>query len=139
MKPDRSTLRRLQRLERVREVARQSAAVQAAEAESTLGQLVALRDRTRDIASSYRTDEAGMEGGDLRRVRAFVDGVGRLTCQTERDIDGARTRADAMRSDFHAADRRLSRVAEQVEAQRRALTYEKPADTPARRRNWHGT
>ena len=139
MKPDPAILRRLQRLERVREVARRSAAMQMAEAEGTLGQLLTLRDRTRDMAGGYGTADAGMEGGDLRRITAFVDGVGRLTRQTEQDIDMARSRADARRGELLTAERRLSHVSERVEAQRKALSAEKPAEAPARRRNWHGT
>jgi len=139
VKPDPAILRRLQRLERVREVARRSAAMQMAEAEGTLGQLLTLRDRTRDMAGGYHTADAGMEGGDLRRITAFVDGVGRLTRQTEQGIDIARSRADARRGELLTADRRLSHVSERVEAQRKALSAEKPAEAPARRRNWHGT
>lgn len=139
MKPDPAILRRLQRLERVREVARRSAAMQMAEAEGTLGQLLTLRDRTREMAGGYRTADAGMESGDLRRIIAFVDGVGRLTRQTEQDIDIARSRADARRGDLLTADRRLSHVSERVELHRKALSAEKPAEAPARRRNWHGT
>ena len=139
MKPDPAILRRLQRLERVREVARRSAATQMAEAEGTLGQLLTQRDRTRDMAGGYRTADAGMEGGDLRRITAFVDGVGRLTRQTEQDIEIARSRADARRGELLTADRRLSHVSERVEAQRKALSAQKPAEAPARRRNWHGT
>ena len=139
MKPDPAILRRLQRLERVREVARRSAAMQMAEAEGTLGQLLTLRDRTRDMAGGYRASDAGMEGGDLRRITAFVDGVGRLTRQTEQDIDIARSRADARRGELLTADRRLSHVSERVEAQRKVLSAERPAEAPARRGNWHGT
>ena len=139
MKQDRHALQRLRRLERVREVAKQTAVMESAEAEGTLGQLVALRDRTRAIAASYRPPVAETDGGDLRRMRAFVEGVGRLTGKTEQDITAAQSRADALRGDLAAAQRRLSLASERTIRCRKALNAERPAETPARRSNWHET
>ena len=139
MKPDKPLLQRLRRLERVREVAKQTALMHVAEAEGTLGQLMALRDRTRDMAASYRPSGCAMEGGDLRRIQAFVNGVGRLTGQTEQDIQAARPRADALRADLLAAERRLTMAADRAKDCRRALQHKKPAAAPARRKNWHET
>lgn len=138
MKPDKVALQRLRRLERVREVAKLTAAMQAAQAEGTLGQLTRLRDRTRAMAASY-SPAPQMEGGDLRRMQAFVEGIGRLTGKTEQDIGAARSRADALRGDLAVAERRLTMASERAAACRKALMKEKPADAPARRRNWHDT
>ena len=139
MKPDKAALQRLRRLERVREVAKQTAAMQAAEAEGTLGQLTRLRDRTREIAATCRPSPQAMEGGDLRRLQSFADGIGRLTEQTEQDIGTARSRADALRGDLVVAERRLTLASDRAATCRKALQQEKPAEAPARRRNWHDT
>ncbi len=139
MKPDKAALQRLRRLERVREVAKQTAAMQAAEAEGTLGQLTKLRDRTREIAAGCRPSPQMMDGGDLQRLQSFADGIGRLTGQTERDIGVARSRADALRGDLAAAERRLTLASDRAAACRKALHQEKPAEAPARRKNWHDT
>lgn len=139
MKPDKNGLKRLRRLERIREVAKQTAAMQSAEAEGILAQLTALRDRTHQMAEEYRPAASTTQGADLQRVQAFVDGVVRLTGQTDRDITLATSRADALRGELMAAQRRMQVVSERVADRSKALGREKAISSPSRRRHWPGT
>ena len=58
MTADHRKLLRLQRLERVRAIAKQAAAAEAARAEGTLSQLLALAQRTRGLAADYTVKDS---------------------------------------------------------------------------------
>ena len=68
MLADAARLRRLHRLEKVRAIARQTAAREAAEAEGTLAQLRALAERTAQMAEGYRAKAGPALAQDLRTV-----------------------------------------------------------------------
>lgn len=104
--PERARLKRLQRLERVRAIARQTAAVQSAEAEGTLAQLRALADRTQDLAQAYRDRAAPGSGHDMRQVAGFVAGLSAVETATRGDAERARVLADHRQIELAAAERR---------------------------------
>ena len=113
MAPDRRKLARLHRLERVRAIAKQSAAADAAQAESTLSRLRELASRTRDLAGDYASRQGIADGADLARLGHFTRGLHSIMASTEADV----TRARAV------ADRRLAELAsaERARAERRKL------------------
>ena len=111
MTPDRRRLARLKRLERLRGVAKDQAALAAAEAEETLARLGTLGSRTRALADSYAGRRDLGDGLALAQVQRFVAGLA--------GIDAA-TRADASRAALHADDRQRALT----EAERRRAVVE---------------
>lgn len=126
--PDRKRLIRLQRLEKVRAVARQAAMAEAARAESTLAQLEALAERTRTLAEGYARRSESADGHALRQIGRFAQGLHGIAATTASDTQRARLRADARMAELGLAERRRAAVAERAEAQARALA--KAAETP---------
>lgn len=122
MQTERARLRRLQRLETVRALARREAAREAAEAEGTLAQLEALAARTRSIADDYRGHRTSPDGHALRQMQQFVSGLGGIASATDRDALHARALADRRQAELALAERRRAAVAQRAEAERRALS-----------------
>ncbi len=129
MKPEQAKLKRLQRLERVRAIAKQTAAGAAARAEGTLAQLEALAIRTNDLAADYSARRDAGNGAELRQVGVFARGLQGIRVATEGDVARARLIADRRQLELAAAERRRAAVEERVEKQARdvAAKVENPA------------
>jgi hypothetical protein len=129
MKAERQKLLRLQRLERVRAIAKQAAAVEAARAEGTLSQLLTLAQRTRGLAADYAVHDSIEDGASLRQMMEFAGGLQNIAARTSGDADAARTVADDMMADLATAERRRAAVEERAERQARRIA--KADETPA--------
>lgn len=121
MPPEATRLRRLLRLEKVRAIARQTAAAEAAEAEGTLAQLEGLVARTSQLAVGYRPGPALPDGLALRHLGTFVSGLDRVASATRGDAERARQIADRKQQDLARAERSRAAVEDRAEASRRAL------------------
>ncbi len=122
MPPEARRVRRLQRLEKVRAIARQAAAQEAAQAEGTLAQLKALADRTRAMANDYRTRSATHDGQELRQLGLFVAGLTGISATTLRDAAQAQALADRKQEELALAERRRAAVEDRARAGQRALS-----------------
>lgn len=111
---DPKRLARLQRLEKVRAIAKQTAATAAAEAEGTLSQLQALAARTGDMAAGYAGRSDAKDGMGLQQLGRFADGLHGITRSTLADADRAKSIADSRQQELAAAERRRSAVAERA-------------------------
>ncbi len=121
MPPEAARLRRLLRLEKVRAIAKQTAAAEAAEAEGTLAQLEALIVRTGELASGYRAGPALPDGLALRHLGTVVDGLERVAAATRGDAERARQLADRKQQELARAERSRAAVEDRAQASRRAL------------------
>lgn len=121
MQPEVRRVRRLQRLEKVRALARQAAAREAAQAEGTLAQLEALAARTSTLAEDYRGRTALTDGLDLHQLGAFVSGLTGISATTLGDAEQARQVADYKQQELALAERRRAAVEDRVRAGQRLL------------------
>lgn len=128
MKEERARLNRLRRLERIRDIAKQTAAAESAAAESTLSQLRALSDRTRQLASDYGQRRQIANGEGLHQVSRFVGGLNALTRSTEGDAARAQSIADAKLQLLAEAERRRAAIEERAENQAKVIA--KGSQTP---------
>ncbi len=110
MTADRQKLARLLRLERVRAIAKQAAAADAAAAESTLSRLHELAGRTRDLAGDYAARQDIANGADLARLGHFTRGLHSILASTEADVARARALADRRLAELAAAERARAAV-----------------------------
>lgn len=108
-------LARLQRLERVRAIARQTAASEAARAESTLAQLQALATRSGNLAAEYNGRSDAVSGADLYRLAIFACGLQSVCGNTRADAVRAQSLADLRQGDLAEAERRRAAVADRVD------------------------
>jgi hypothetical protein len=120
MKAERRGLLRLQRLERVRSIERQTAAAESARAESTLAQLLAVAERTQTLATDYAAQGA-TDGASLRRLTDFAGGLHSIAARTSGDADTALGIADNKRTQLAVAERRRAAVEGRVERQARRV------------------
>ena len=134
MEPERARLRRLQRLERVRAIARQAVALEAAAAESTLIQLEGLAERTRRMSEDYRSRDQALTGHDLRQRGQFLAGLQGLTASTSDDAARARTLADARQQELAQAERRRAAVEDRAVKAARDLAARRIAPVLSGRR-----
>ena len=93
MRAEAARIRRLRRLETVRAHARKTAALEAAQAESTLTQLEALAARTAAMAGDYRGRTTLRDGLELRQLSQFVAGLSGISATTLGDAAQARAMA----------------------------------------------
>ena len=114
MQADQKRLARLYRLERVRAMAKQTAATASAEAESTLSQLEALAARTGSLVSDYAGRSDALDGHSLHQVGRFVAGLQGITDSTLADAARARTIANSRQTELAAAERRRAAVEERA-------------------------
>lgn len=121
MPPDRRRLARLQRLEKVRAIARQQAAVDAAAAEGTLAQLLALANRTGQMASDYAARRDAPDGAALRQLTAFRKGLDGVSRETRSDAAKARGQADLKLRELSEAERRRQAAQDRAASEARAL------------------
>jgi hypothetical protein len=124
MRPEAARVRRLQRLEQVRALAKQSAAREAAQAEGTLSQLEALAARTQAMADDYRGRTALRDGLDLRQLGSFVSGLSGITAATQGDADQARALANRKLHELAQAERRRAAAEDRAKAGQRALVQQ---------------
>lgn len=121
MNAERARLLRLRRLEKLRAIAKQTAAAEAAHAESTLSQLRTLTERTRTLASHYGNRREASDGYALRQLGRFVDGLNTLTSTTEGDARRAQSIADAKQRQLAEAERRRAAIEERAILQEKVL------------------
>lgn len=129
MKEDRKRLARLRRLEKIREITKQTAALESAQAESTLTQLRALSERTRQMASDYASRREMDDGAALHQVGRFVSGLQALSKSTDGDALRAQSIADAKQRLLAEAERRRAAIEERALLQERMIA--KAAQSPA--------
>ena len=138
MAPDRRRIARLARLEKVRAIARQTAAAEAAAAEGTLGQLLALADRTAALARDYAGRSDCGDGHALAQLTAFSASLQQMAANTTGDAEAARSRADAAQLALAEAERRRTVVEDRVRTAMRSLALGRAHD-PAGARKAVGT
>lgn len=129
MKEARKRLDRLRRLEKIRSIAKQTAAAEAAAAESTLGQLRALSERTRRMASDYAARREAPDGAALHQLNRFIGGLQQLSRSTDGDALRAQSIADAKQRALAEAERRRAAIEDRAELQARLIA--KGRETPA--------
>lgn len=135
MTPARRKLARLQRLARVREVARREAASRAAEAEDVFARIVALDGQTHALARRYEVRGECRDADSLRQLDSFVSGLRAISAETARQIETARSDADARQADLASADRRKSVVEDRARDVRRSLERRATTTFSAARRS----
>ena len=121
MQAERARLKRLQRLEKVRAIAKQAAAVESARAESTLAQLEALAMRTRRMTDEYRARTDFRDGLELRQLGQFVSGLNAITATTSGDALNARALADRKQLELAQAEHSRAAVEDRAKAGAAAL------------------
>jgi len=121
MTADHKKLARLNRLEKLRAIAKQTAATEAAQAESTLTQLRSLSDRTRRLAGDYSARRDAGDGAALLQVGRFVSGLQSLSRTTDGDALRARSIADAKQQALAEAERRRAAIEDRATAQARQI------------------
>jgi len=119
--PDRKRLARLQRLEKVRAIARQNAAAEAAAAEGTLAQLLALAERTGRMADDYGARRDVADGAALRQMTQFRAGLEGVSEGTRNDAARARTLADMKMRELSEAERRRQAAEDRARAEAKAI------------------
>jgi hypothetical protein len=122
MKAERARLTRLQRLERVRAIAKQTAAAESAQAEGTLAQLEGLAERTRQMAADYAGRVSVADAASLQRNNSFAQGLRGISTNTANDAATARRIADVKLQALSQAERRRAVVEERAERQARVIT-----------------
>ncbi len=121
MKAERDRLVRLKRLERVRAIAKQTAAAEAAQAEGTLAQLESLAERTRAMAAEYANRSGVQDGASLQQVNRFARGLEGISSNTSNDAANARRIADVKMQALSQAERRRAVVEERADAQAKLI------------------
>jgi hypothetical protein len=140
MKAERERLARLRRLERIRDIARQTALAEAGKAEGTLAQLQGLVERTSRLSADYSARTDAHDAHALQQLRRFVAGLDRITTGTRADAETARRIADAKAQEAAAAERRRAVVEERAEAQARLIARKTAsATTPTTGKRQSGT
>jgi len=131
-------LKRLQRLERTRDVAKRAAAAEAAAAENNLALLTYLSTHAAGLAAQYAQPSGETDGFSLRHRHAFVRELLNLSANTSDDAAKARTHADAKQTELAAAERRRATVADHASRRERELAR-REATPPLSARGGFGT
>jgi hypothetical protein len=131
---DPKRLHRLQRLERVRAIAKQTAANAAAEAEGTLAQLKALAARTGSLAADYAGRDDALDGMSLQQIGRFAGGLQGITQTTLADAARAKAIADSRQLELAAAERRRAAVEERAQQEARELAARRQTPVLTRRK-----
>ena len=95
--------------------------MQAAEAESTLAQLLTLAERTDTLAVSYSGGLHFVNGHDLRVREQFVAGLNGISRAAHRDAAQARAQADQRQQELAASERSRVAAKDRAEACERKL------------------
>jgi hypothetical protein len=122
MKAERDKLKRLQRLERVRAIAKQTAASEAARAEGTYAQLTQLAQRTGQLAADYAARTDITDGAALRSMNRFAAGLQGIRAATQADANRAQIIADKRQQELAMAERRRAAVEDRAAAQARQIS-----------------
>lgn len=117
MQSEARRLIRLQRLEKIRAIAKHAAAAEAARAESTLAQLEGLAARTGRLVADYagRLDLA--DAGALQQLTKFRSGLQSVAHSTTADAARARGVADEKHAELAQAERRRQAVEDRANAE----------------------
>lgn len=121
MRPEQARLRRLQRLERVRAIAKHEALRAAASAEGSLVQLLGLARRTQAMAEDYRARTSMADGLALAQDHAFRSGLTAIQSATSGDAAQAQTLADLRQEELVLAERRRAAAQDRARAEQRQL------------------
>lgn len=121
MKAERAKLKRLQRLEKLRAVAKQAALGEAARAEGTLSQLSTLAQRAQALTQDYASRTDMQTGAELSRMVRFVGGLQGIAATTAADLRRAHVLADRRQAELAAAERRRAAVEERAAEQARSM------------------
>ena len=128
------------RLERMREIAKQSSLVELAQAERTLAQIELLSVRVNRLAGAYTERKDARDGYTLGQQNRFSNAIGLVSRETAANASGARAIADRKQLDLEECEKRRSSV-EDVRT-RAVHALEKVKETPQMakaRRSWHGS
>lgn len=136
MKAERARLLRLQRLEKVRAIAKQTAAAEAAQAESTLAQLEALAERTRKLVSDYAGRTEARDAAALQQIGRFTSGLRGIYDTTSTDAVRARGFADNKLANLGVAERRRAAVEERADKQARVIASKGEAPALGKRKGF---
>jgi hypothetical protein len=134
MAADAKRLARFRRLERVRAIAKQSAATAAAEAEGTLAQLQALAARTGNLAADYAGRNDARDGMSLQQIGRFAGGLQGISETTRADALRAQSIADVRQQELAAAERRRAAVDERATQESRELAARRQMPVLGRRK-----
>lgn len=134
MAADAKRLFRLQRLERVRAIAKQTAATAAAEAEGTLAQLRGLAERTGSLAADYAGRSDARDGMSLQQIGRFAGGLQGISETTQADALRAKSIADNRQQELAAAERRRAAVEERAQQEARELAARRQTPVLGRRK-----
>jgi hypothetical protein len=138
MRPEQARLRRLQRLERVRAIAKHEALRAAASAEGSLAQLLGLARRTAAMAEDYRARSGMSDALALAQHHAFATGLTGIHAATSGDAAQAQALADRMQEELALAERRRAAVDDRARSEERQLAQHRlPQSLAARRTGWH--
>ena len=121
MKAQQRKLARLLRLERVRALAKRDAAERAARAEDVFARIVALDRQTHALARRYETRTQCRDASSLRELGGFVSALRAMGEDTARQIETARSDADARQRDLAQAERRRTAVEDRAREVRRQV------------------
>ncbi len=136
MQAEKARLRRLLRLERVRAIAKQTMAAEAARAEDTLSQLQALAARTGRLASDYSARSEANDGAALQQLGRFSLGLQGICANTTNDASRAQFLADGKLADLAAAERRRAAVEDRADKAQRTIASRSDAAALGRRRGF---
>lgn len=114
-------LARLRRLERLRDIAKRTAAAEAAMAEGALAQLESLAERTRAMAGSYAVRRQASDGAALRQLLCFSQALNGISQSTASDAVRARAAADAKLAELAHAERRRAATGSRADEQARRM------------------
>ncbi|MDB5726391.1 MAG: hypothetical protein JWQ16_3145 [Novosphingobium sp.] len=134
MAADAKRLVRLQRLERVRAIAKQTAATAAAEAEGTLAQLRGLAERTSTLAAGYAGRSDARDGMSLQQIGRFAGGLQGISETTHADALRAKSIADNRQVELASAVRRRAAVEERAQLEARELAARRQTPILGRRK-----
>jgi hypothetical protein len=134
MAADARRLARFRRLERVRAIAKQTAATAAAEAEGTLAQLQALAARTGNLAADYAGRNDARDGMSLQQIGRFAGGLQGISDTTRADALRAQSIADIRQQELAAAERRRAAVEERATQESRELAARRQLPVLGRRK-----
>jgi hypothetical protein len=134
MRPEHMRLRRLQRLERVRAIAKHDALRAAASAEGSLSQLLGLARRTAVMAEDYRARTGMSDALALAQHLAFLGGLTGIHTATSGDAEQAQALADRRQEELAMAERRRAAVEDRARDEERQLAQRRlPSPLGARR------
>lgn len=121
MQAERARIRRLQRLEKVRALAKRQATADSASAEDQLAQLQRLAARTQAMLAEYRGRTSLTDGLELRQLVQFVAGLNGISAVTQGDAEQARQWADRKQQELAQAERRRAAVEDRIRTSQTAL------------------